>query len=852
MSDRDTTPASVRVLGTVCGVAPDGRVIEVPSASQRRLLGLLAVHAPRRLRAEWLADVLGVTTGALRTTISRLRATIGSSTLSTTSTGYSLEGDVDAIQFCSAVGNAYRTTDNLSALEQALRLWTGPILEEFQAEEWARGETARITEIQAASVDDYVEELISAQRATDAIAAAEGQIGRHPYRDRSRGLLIRALALAGRQADALRAFQTYRSLLIEEFGTDPSDEVIRAERRVATGWNGVDADREPPASTETMEVPLPAALAHRVAFVGRSSEQEVLRTELDLVGESGLRCVVVGGEAGMGKTTLLAEFANEVASSATATVLYGRCDETGVPLEPFRTVLDTCVENAPLDLLAEHVAHAGGELTRLSSRLATRVVTAPAPTESDDATERFLAFDAAVDLLRRIASRRPLVLMFDDLQWAEPTALLLLRQLVRTLADAPVLVLMSRRDPGEQVSDQLRTTLAELERGEVTHLQLTGLTEVELAELVVAATRATPDPELRRLTGRLRDETAGNPLYASQLVRHWVDLGRAAGAPEGQRGRPTMVMPDGVPPSLREVVWSRVRILGEDVFDVLAAASVLGPEFPEDILLQTLDLPETTVLGALDAAVAAGILIDLRSVRRAMRFVHALVANAMYSEIGPSSRARMHERVVRALTEGGDCLHPDVVLQLARHCALAGLPEDALHWSVAAGDHAFEHLAPAEAAQHYQVALQAAESLHRPEADCADLLVRLGHAQYRAGDPRAQANLFRGATLARRTGQSQTLIRAALVADLGVMRVDSLALEYSEVVESALQVADPDDVATYARLLAVLSKSLTYTPEVERRVMLAHRALRLAEETDDAILLACRSGGAGGAVGPGQ
>ena len=244
------------------------------------------------------------------------------------------------------------------------------------------------------------------------------------------------------------------------------------------------------------------------------------------------------------------------------------------------------------------------------------------------------------------------------------------------------------------------------------------------------------------------------------------------------------------------------------------------------------------MLGALDAAVAAGILIDLRSVRRAMRFVHALVANAMYSEIGPSSRARMHERVVRALTEGGDCLHPDVVLQLARHCALAGLPEEALHWSMSAGDHAFEHLAPAEAAQHYQVALQAAEALHRPEADCADLLVRLGHAQYRAGDPRAQANLFRGATLARRTGQSQTLIRAALVADLGVMRVDSLALEYSEVVESALQVADPDDVATYARLLAVLSKSLTYTPEVERRVMLAHRALRLAEETDDAILLA--------------
>ena len=138
----------------------------------------------------------------------------------------------------------------------------------------------------------------------------------------------------------------------------------------------------------------------------------------------------------MGKTTLLAEFANAVTSSAKATVLYGRCDETGVPLEPFRSVLDTCVEHAPLDLLIEHVAHFGGELTRLCPRLGTRVATTPAPTGSDDATERFLTFDAAVDLLRRIAGRRPLVLILDDLQWAEPTALLLLRQLVRALADA--------------------------------------------------------------------------------------------------------------------------------------------------------------------------------------------------------------------------------------------------------------------------------------------------------------------------------------------------------------------------------------------------------------------------------
>jgi DNA-binding SARP family transcriptional activator/tetratricopeptide (TPR) repeat protein len=833
----DAAPASVHVLGAVYGVTPEGVNVEVPSASQRRLLGLLAIYAPRQLRAEWLAEVLGVSAGALRTVVSRLRTTIGPATLRTTSTGYSLEGDVDADLFCQAVANADKAADKLGALEKALTLWTGPVLEEFQVEEWARGESARLTEIHAASVDDYIDQLISADRATDAIAATEAQIGQYPYRDRSRGLLIRALALTGRQADALRAFQTYRSLLVEEFGTEPSPEVVRIERRVATGWSGVDIAPEVSAPVGTVDIPLSANLAHRIAFVGRLTEHEVLKSQLALVGDSGLRCVVVAGEAGMGKTTLLAEFAHFVTSSATATVLYGRCDETGSLLEPFRSLLDACVEHAPLDLLAEHVARSGGELTRLCARLATRVVTTPAPIDSDDATERFLAFDAAADLLRRIAVRRPLILILDDLQWAEPTALLLLRQIVRTLADAPVLVLMSRRDPGERVSDQLRTALAELDHSETIHLQLTGLNEAELAELVVAATRAVPDPELRRVTGRLREESAGNPLYASQLIRHWMDLGRAIGAHEGQQGRPTIVMPEGVPPSLREVVWSRVRTLGHDVFTVLGAASVLGLEFPEDILLETLDLPEETVRRALDVAVAAGILIDLRSVRRAMRFVHALVANAMYSEIGPSTRARMHERVVRALAKDGESLHPDIVLQLARHCTLAGLPEEALHWSVSAGDDAFAHLAPTEAALHYQVALNAAEALHRSEAQRADLLVRLGHAQFRAGDPQAQATLVQGAELARRSGQNQTLIRAALAADLGVLRIGSFVQE-SEIVESALEVADPADIATYARLLALLSRSLTFTPDTERRVTLAHRALRMAEESDDATLLA--------------
>ncbi|HEX4778309.1 MAG TPA: BTAD domain-containing putative transcriptional regulator, partial [Acidimicrobiia bacterium] len=519
MTDPRRAIACVRVLGGVSAVRSDGSVVDVPSASQRRLLALLALHAPRRLRAEWLADVLMVSPGALRTTVARLRGVIGSDVLVTASTGYSLACDVDAAEFCDAVGRANETELRLDALEHALSAWGGPVLDEFAGEEWARGEIARLTEIHAGAVDDYGEELISARRAADAVALLEGQIARHPYRDRSRGLSIRALALAGRQVDALRAFQTYRSLLVEEVGTEPSPDVVRIERRVATGWDGIDSEPDAPPPPELVDIPLPAALAHRVAFVGRAAEHAAMTSELELAASTGLRAVIVGGEAGIGKTTLLAEFAWSVTSSGAATVLYGRCDEAGVPLEPFRTLLGACVDHAPDDVLAEHVSRCGGELAHVCPRLPARVGTAPAPTESDDVTQRFLAFDAAADLLRRVAARRPLVVMIDDLQWAEATALLLLRHLAKALADAPVVLVVSRRDRGEQAPEDVRSALADLERGALRVVELRGLDETELAELVVAATRAAPDAELRRITGKLRDDTAGNPLYASQLVR---------------------------------------------------------------------------------------------------------------------------------------------------------------------------------------------------------------------------------------------------------------------------------------------------------------------------------------------
>jgi DNA-binding SARP family transcriptional activator/tetratricopeptide (TPR) repeat protein len=814
----------VCVLGDVRAIGPDGGIVEVPGASQRRLLGLLALHTTERLRTEWLADVLDISPGSLRRSVSRLRAVLGPETLVTAPTGYVLTCPVDTVLFCDEVARAAGAADRSAALERAIGLWGGAALEEFEGEDWARGEVARLTEIHGAAVDDLAEELISARRPTDAIARLERQIARYPYRDRSQGLLIRALALAGRQADALRVFQTYHSALADGLGTEPSPEVVRIERRVATGWDGVSSASVTNETRGAGRIPLPGSLTRNDPFVGRTSERGVLRTELASVATTGLRSVVVTGESGMGKTMLLADLARS-AERTDVTVLYGASDETGVSLEPFRTILSTCVEHVDIELLGEHVARCGGELARLCPRLATRVPTAPPPTDSDDPTERFLTFEAVADLFTRIAARGRLVLMLDDLQWTEPTALLLLRHLTRSLAAAPVLLVIGRREPGEPASDELRGALAELERGRARRLPLPAFGADEIAALVADLLPATPDAAREQITAQVRQETAGNPLYATEVIRHW----RERGGPDDIRT---------IPPSLREVLWSRIQALGDETADVLATASVLGSEFHEDLLTEMIDVPEARVRRAIDRAVSAGVLISLPSVRRILRFAHVLIANALYAEIGASTRAQLHREAVRVLSQQVGESSPDLAVQLARHSTLAGMGPEAIHWSTVAGDDAFMHLSPTEAARHYRSAFEAALEIGLPLAEQADLLVRLGEAQHVAGDSSALGTLARAADLALAAGDSRTLSRAALASDRGFMRTDAGAPEHLAIVEAAVAAADPSDTPTFARLLALLAQSLVYTPQAERRIVTAHQALSLADAAADPTLLA--------------
>jgi DNA-binding SARP family transcriptional activator len=833
--------AVVRILGAVRFVSSDGVAVDLPSASQRRLLAALALAAGATVRAEQLGDLLDLSPGALRTTVSRLRSRLGVEIIHTDAVGYCVTCPVDATMFTALLAEDPRLPGRLSTLEDALALWDGEALDEFRHEGWAQAEASRLDELHGVAVDDRAELLVLRGRTGEAVASLEAHVAGNPLRDRSRALLIQALATSGRQADALRAYQDYRTFLAEETGTEPSAFVRSIERRVAAGageplddgGSGAPVGSRPDAGTP-FSLPLPGELARGATRIGRRRELSWLQSELVQARPGSLRTVVITGEAGIGKTTLLAAFARDQEGPGACSVLYGRCDEqAAIPLQPFRTILTSLVDHAPLELLRAHGERCGGELQRIVPHLSSRVWVPP-PVRADDATERFQLFQAVADLLRRTAVARPLILILDDLHWAEPTALLLLRHLASALLDVPVLVLVSFRDSGEP-SAELRTVLAELDRGGARRIALTGFDDADLSHLVRSIVDAArgPAPDV---VEELRDQTAGNPLYAFQLVRHLAEAGQIVVDDDEVRLADAFTG-NAVPPSLLDIVWTRVRALGETTHEVLRAGSVLGLEFTEDLLVEMADASRAEVGASLDASVEARILVDTDDPFGTLHFTHGLVAHALYSELRGSHRRRLHERAARLLEKSTDVLTQTIVVQLARHWSLAGDLAAAQRWATAAGDHADDHLAPNEAATWYEAALHHATARGRPDAERADLMVRLGDAQRRAGDPRSRDILLAAADLAQRAEASGVLTHAALANDRGFMRAGTVDDEQVAILEAALAAADRSETTTYARLLASYAQELIHTPRLDVRHRVAREAIALIEASDDPTLL---------------
>ncbi len=381
-------------------------------------------------------------------------------------------------------------------------------------------------------------------------------------------------------------------------------------------------------------------------YVGRLAERERLDELWGQAREGSLRLALIGGEAGVGKTRLSTHLAL-AAHGEGATVLYGRSDEDlGVPYQPWVQALGYLVNEVSQPVLDAHVERYGGDLARLVPALRDRVSELPSPRESDPETERYLLYAAVAGLLEGAGEQEPLLLILDDLHWADSPTLSLLRHVVASGSLIRSMVVGTYRDSDLSREHPLTALLAALHREQgVERVKLTGLDSEDVLALMEAAAGHELDEDGRALAREITRETAGNPFFAGEVLRHLTESG-AIVQEDGGRWRLVGNLAElGLPQSVREVIGQRVERLGSDARTALSAAAVIGRDFDLDLLLAVLELSEDRLLDLLDEAVAASLLQE--SAERAGRFTftHALVEHTLYEDLGRARRARLHKRV---------------------------------------------------------------------------------------------------------------------------------------------------------------------------------------------------------------
>lgn len=855
-------------------VLRDDAPVALPPGHPRALLGMLLIHAnsvvskDRLITELWPEDPPRSAGHALQVYVSRLRRQLepglGSArderVLLTRRPGYLLVVPVDgcdAGRFERMLADARRALDQGHPAEasrlcqEAREMWRGPVLADLHEEAFVAGEAARLDELYLVASEVRVEAELALGHHAALIGEVEALVRRHPFRERLWAYLIVALYRSSRQVDALNAYRRLRAMLGEEVGLDPSPELSELERAVlrhdpALGIPpGAEESERPlaaPPPATPRGVPLPSRLEALPAtgFVGRQTELRRFAGLFENVAAgAGPRVVLIQGEPGVGKTTLVAEFAR-VAHPGGAIVLYGRCEEgLAIPYQPFVEALGQYVRHGADDVLAAHVAEHGGELAGLVPELTRRLRELP-PSRTDDAdTQRYQLFNAVVALLASASAASPVVLALDDLHWADASTLLLLRYLVGAEVTMRLLLLGTFRGSELGDSSVLRDALAALHKEKVERLDLGGLEENDVVTLVESRAVDGPHDDAVELARHLRRETGGNPFFVLEILRHRVEEGSPPRlAPGGLAASRSdrLVMPQ----SLQEVVTQRAARLGEPARRLLRLAAVVGRDFDVELLCEVTGAVEDEVVEALDRASAAALLAEVGPGRYS--FAHAVIQYTLYDSLSSSRRQVVHLRVAKALERLHGAGPGPRVAELARHW-LAGAPpagaETAVRYAQWAGEAALRGLAFEEAVSWYSQALDLLARESAPSGHLrVELLIGLGSAQRCAGDPGHRETLLTAGREAIIRGDGRAAARAALTNERGIFsRVGEVDVERVTALEDALAAIGPAPTPLRARLLALLATEVHFTRN-SPSLGLVRQALAIARNAADPAALA--------------
>jgi tetratricopeptide (TPR) repeat protein len=523
---------------------------------------------------------------------------------------------------------------------------------------------------------------------------------------------------------------------------------------------------------ETSErLPPPPSLAvganEAIHLTGRDEEINLLRTSWERTSQGQQQIAVVTGEPGIGKTRLVLEFARSVARQGT--VLVGRCDrEALVAYAPWVAILQWMIRTTPAQALRGHLTgiEAGSELAQLVPEISTRIHIGEAPGSATPDGRRFRLFEAASQLLAAASRSAPILLVIDDLHWADRGSLLLLRHMIRSTREAAICIVITHRNDVPEWSSEFRDLLESLRREHTsTRIALHRLSDDDVHHIIEASIGRHAPTSLTRLVAR---HTEGNPLFVVEMLKHLDETGALTVREDWDR--PLTLADVGLPEGIRQLIGRRLERLGLTTRRLLTLAAVMGREFRLSVIEALVDVGEDAVLDAMDEALTASIVTEEAGAPGNFSFTHTLIREALYTSITAARRVRLHHRIASALEQQSSPFESRVA-EIAYHFGQAAVyksAEKAVDYATRAGDHAATTLAFENAAHWYEMALRAMDFVASNRAATAnrfELYVKRGRSFFAVGQWAPAKNAFEAAASlldpAEQEKRSELLVRLA-------------------------------------------------------------------------------------------
>ena len=778
------------VLGGFEARLVSGAALSVPTRKARALLAYLALRSGQPHPRDKLAALLWADSGdvqartSLRQGLAILRralAGVAPEPLIVHGANVALDPaavDVDVAEFERALREG-----GPGSLDHAVQLYGGDLLEGLDAgagpfEEWLTAERERLRELALEALARLLRHQVDAGLTEPGIRTALRLLSLDPLQEAAHRTLMRLYAHDGRRASALRQYQACVEVLQRELGVEPEPETRQVYRDVLRRQP---APAQPPAATPRMVARAEAPL------VGRREEVARIGDALDIAAGRRGRTLVLLGEAGIGKSRLIEELA-ALGAQKGAPIFVGRCHETEqvLPFGPWVEILRAALSDVNL--------HAIGDVWRTELARLLPEAAEPGAAPYGPVDDHLRLFGAVVRVIELAAAASPVVLVVEDVHWADEMSVRLLGFIARRVRALPVLVAATARTEDLMDAPLLRRLLAELRtHADVTTIELGALTEAETLALIDVLGRTSIPANVRDAVGQqVWTLSRGNPFVAVETIR---------AAHEGQRFETVRLE---LPERVREAIAGRLERLGPLARDLVAAGAVIGREFDFSLARLAAGLEERHAAEGVEELVRRRV---LHGVGERLDFTHDRIRAVAYAGLLPPRRALLHSAVARAIEQ----LHADRLdahhAALGLHYRLGGVWDRALAHLRQAGAAAVACSANREAIACFEQAMDVVTRLPAGAARAEhehDLTMYRAAVYYSLGEVRRIVDhLAHAEALARELGEPIRVARVAVLR-LGTLAAMGRPAEAIEAGREGLAIADAARVVPLQASASVL------------------------------------------------